>query len=315
VQLDSATDRRRLEVEQQRLLSLQPQVVALTRELAATEEAARQAARTTTVLLDQHRSREVAAEVAARVSGEEAKRLAELHGQGAAPLMEVQRTRVEAESRKANLAVEGLESRRLLSEQLGREGQTRAHQEELRRELALLQGTVATTTATIRVLEEELLKLEVRAPVDGEVAHVTPLTVGSVVQAGHAVARIVPQGDLVVIAEFEPGQALGRVREGQPARMRLDAFPWTQFGSLPVHVRTVASETAQARGGRVRVEFAIDADAPSVLPLQHGLPGSVEVALEEVSPWVLMLRATGEFLRADTRSTPAPLEAPRLEQH
>ena len=66
-----------------------------------------------------------------------------------------------------------------------------------------------------------------------------------------------------------PAVALGR-RAGQPARLRLDSFPWTQYGSLATTVSRVASEV---RDGRVRVELTVASEPPARLPLQHGLRG------------------------------------------
>ena len=79
------------------------------------------------------------------------------------------------------------------------------------------------------------------------------------------------------MAEFLPAVALGRVRAGQPARLRLDSFPWTQYGSLATTVSRVASEV---RDGRVRVELTVASQPTARLPLQHGLRGTVEVEVE-----------------------------------
>jgi hypothetical protein len=58
-------------------------------------------------------------------------------------------------------------------------------------------------------------------------------------------------------------------------------------------VRRVASEV---RDGRVRVELGVAPDAASRIPLQHGLPGTVEVQVERLAPATLVLRAAGKLL-------------------
>jgi hypothetical protein len=60
---------------------------------------------------------------------------------------------------------------------------------------------------------------------------------------------------LKITTDFLPPAALGRIQPGQPARLRLDA-------ALPI-------------------------------PLQHGLPGTVEVEVDHVSPATLVLRTAG----------------------
>ena len=95
------------------------------------------------------------------------------------------------------------------------------------------------------------------------------------------------------VAEYTPSAALGRVRPGQPARLRLEGFPWAQYGSLRATVAVVASEP---RDGRVRVELELQPDPGSAIPLRHGLPGTAEIEVERVSPATLVLRAAGKLL-------------------
>jgi membrane fusion protein (multidrug efflux system) len=132
------------------------------------------------------------------------------------------------------------------------------------------------------------------------------LSVGSVVDEGEILGRLIPHGTLRVVAEFRPADALGRIRPGQAGRMRLEGFPWTEYGSLPVRVTGVAAET---RSDQVRVELGVEG-RPSHAPLQHGLPGRVEVEIERVSPIALLLRGAGRWLDeprlAEGRPGPAP---------
>src|SRR5204862_4061883 len=92
-----------------------------------------------------------------------------------------------------------------------------------------------------------------------------------------------------------PQAALGRIAPGQQAKMRLDGFPWTEYGAVPAVVTRVASEV---RDGMVRVELAIDGSQPTRIPLQHGLPGSIEVTVERIAPAALVLRTAGRMLSA-----------------
>jgi membrane fusion protein (multidrug efflux system) len=77
--------------------------------------------------------------------------------------------------------------------------------------------------------------------------------------------------------------------------MRLDGFPWAQYGSIPATVSRVAGEV---RDGQVRVELGITPTAAFRVPLQHGLPGSVEIEVERLTPAALLLRTAGRLLAA-----------------
>ena len=95
------------------------------------------------------------------------------------------------------------------------------------------------------------------------------------------------------MAEFVPSEALGHIRSGQRAWIRLKGFPWTEYGTLRASVVSVASEI---RNGSIRVEFTVQANPTSAVPIQHGLPGMVEVETERVTPAALVLRAVGKVL-------------------
>jgi hypothetical protein len=62
---------------------------------------------------------------------------------------------------------------------------------------------------------------------------------------------------LQIMTDFLPPAALGRIQPGQPAQLRLDAAP--------------------------------------PIPLQHGLPGIVEVEVDHVSPATLVLCTAGRL--------------------
>ena len=87
---------------------------------------------------------------------------------------------------------------------------------------------------------------------------------------------------------------------GQKARMRLEGFPWSQYGSVPATVHLVAGEM---RNGFIEVELDLNTDVNPGVVFQHGLPGTVEV--ERLSPATLLLRAVGRRMGFDP---PAPQE-------
>jgi multidrug resistance efflux pump len=158
-----------------------------------------------------------------------------------------------------------------------------------------LSGLKLRIGATVDRLRSEMELRRVFASEDGIIGEVANLRAGTVIQEGQQLGTIVPEGALKVTAQFDPAVALGRIHVGQTARVRLDGFPWTQFGSVPAVVSKVANEV---RDGYVRVDLT-PAEFPRV-PLQHGLPGKVEIEIEKISPANLLLRVTGQSLRIPT---------------
>jgi membrane fusion protein (multidrug efflux system) len=286
-ELDTDEQQLRLEEERSRLTAVAPQIEALAQEVASEQQAVEDSRQANGVALEEARARVREVESAAQFKEEEAKRLAGLFREGVIAEMEVLRVRAEAQGRRAE--VESLQHAvtKLERQQRTAESERRVRIDKLLREKIELEGQRATSAATISRLQNEIERRTIRAPASGQLGEVTTSKEGAVVSAGDKLGTVVPSaGTLKIVAEFPPS-ALGRVRAGQGALMRLASFPWTQYGSLPATVTRIAGE---ARDGKIRVELAVRADAPSSIPLQHGLPGVVEIEIERVSPATLLLR-------------------------
>ena len=96
-------------------------------------------------------------------------------------------------------------------------------------------------------------------------------------------------GGTTVVARFSPA-IQGRIQPGQMARLRLDSYPWLQYGSVPAVVTTVPRTP---RDGWLEVRLNISAEPAPPITLDYGMTGAVEVAVEQVSPAELLLRAAG----------------------
>ena len=172
----------------------------------------------------------------------------------------------------------------------------------LERQVTALEGERETVQATVDRLEHEVSRRVVRAPVDGQVVEMPPITSGTMVKEGDRLGVVLPVGSLRAVADLPPPEALGRVRVGQRARVRLEGFPWAQHGTVAGTVTRVAGEV---RDNRVRVELAIDTSS-SRIPLQHGLPGVVEIEVDRMSPAALVLRAAGRTVDRPATAGPLP---------
>lgn len=288
----------RLQEESERLAGLSAQLAALAREVEAERRALAEAGRAAEAELEEARLRWREAAAAARQARDELARLESLHESGLVAEMDLARARTEADQRQA--AAEALDQARSRLEFARRrdESDRRRRLEELERERADLAGQETAARTSLARLEQEVERRRIRAPVAGRIGELAAVRVGSFVQAGDRLAAVVPAGEVRAVAEFPPAVALGRVARGQPARLRLTGFPSLQYGSVAATVDRVAGEV---RDGRVRVEFEVHPSQGSSIPLQHGLPATVEVEVERVSPAVLVLRAAGKLLGRPAR--------------
>lgn len=293
VELDADAQQLQLKEEHVRLTALAPQTSALQSQIAAEETALQRERQAVQVALEESNSRAKEADAGARLAEEEAKRQDQLFASGVVSEVDLHRARTAAQERRA--AAESLRFAvdRLERQQLTQESERQAHILELRTKLVQIEGEKGTAAAEIERLEGEVVRRSIRAPVDGRLGEVASVRVGSVVREGEKLAAIVPMGRLRIVANFLPPNALGRIRPGQHARMRLEGFPWAQYGSISATVTNLANEV---RDGRIRVELMVVADAGSRIPLQHGLPGTLEVKVEDISPASLVLRNAGQLL-------------------
>lgn len=226
---------------------------------------------------------------------EQERRLESATAQAAVADIDLGRARSERRRLFARLEQVQSEAVHQASQAHARDAQARARQEALLGQIAALEGERLQATATLERARSERDRLTIRAPLAGRLADVPPLGPGAWLGEGHRVATVVPEGKLRVVASFEPSRAMGRLRPGQVARIRLDGFAWTEHGMIDAQVDRVASEV---RDGTLSVEFSlVPGSKLRGADLQHGLTGTVEVAIESVAPVVLLLRSMGQATR------------------
>jgi membrane fusion protein (multidrug efflux system) len=305
VEMEDESERLRMNEAATARTTLSPQMAGLRDEIKAEEDSLREQIRVLEAATQKARKEHEEAEASARLAQEEADRLTRLHASGVVPEVELSRARTEAQRRRAAADALAIEVTRFQSERRSRESDSRVRIERLNRQIAAIEGQMTTSTSTINRLEYEIERRRIRAPIAGRLGEAAELRVGSVVHVGDQIGAIVPASGLRVVAHFRPSSALGRIGPGQPAELRLEGFPWGQYGSIRA---TVSNVTNEPRDGRIRVELAIETDPLSPIPLQHGLPGTVEVEVERISPANLLMRAVGKRLGAPQQAAPAPNE-------
>lgn len=119
-------------------------------------------------------------------------------------------------------------------------------------------GMLADQAETVAASRQELVKAEDRsrrqtitAPDAGIVTQVSVATVGGVVQTGEALMRLVPTTGALEASVTVPNQEIGFVEAGQDAVVKIDAFNYLRYGTLPGRVVKLSADavdpTAAAR--------------------------------------------------------------------
>ena len=297
-ELDASAARLQHEEARVQLIALRSQHQARLQEILTAEAARENEHHAARMALDEAVARHREADVAAQAAAKQATIFARLHRRGLASRLERLRTQAEADEKRAAANALRLAIHRLEGEQRTKDSDRTARLSQIRRELTQLEGDIDTAEAALVRLANIIDQSRIRAPIAGRLGEVADLQPGTVVQPGDTLGIVLPESPLQAVAYFPPAIALGRIQSEQPARLRLEGFPWAQYGSLDATVTSVAHES---RDGMIRVELQLVSEPPRTLPLQHGLPGTIEVEVERVSPATLVLRAVGKRFGASSQ--------------
>lgn len=289
VELDDQQARLERDAHLVALAGLRAQFAAGERELAALVAAIDTYRQGSRVRASEAQADAREAEVEAELAAGAAARDSVLAAQGFAPAELEETGRARLLGRRAGAAARRLHVTRTVAEGQERIAALEIERARLERQQSDLCGQIERREAALATFEHQLAEHRLRAPIAGTLGHAPPLHPGVVLTRGATVAQIVPDDELRIVAQFRAA-AIGRLAPGQPVRMRLDSFPWAEWGALRGEVVSVASE---AVGGLVRVECSIDPTSGPALPREHGLSGALEVEVERVAPATLFAREIG----------------------
>lgn len=300
MELDDASLRLSLDEKKARRSALTAQLPTIETEIKAFEQALAAAFEAGQAEVGEAKARGREASAVASFQETEAQRAARLRGEGLTTEADAARISAEALAKRAAAEAQGFGALRIGAQQRSRGSEIRAEIARLRREALALDGERRALEATIDSLHADIARRRIVAPIAGRIGEIAALREGAFVQRGDLVAAIVPKGDLRVVAAFAPA-VVGRLREGQTGQLRLDAFPWTDHGTVPIRVHSVATET---QNGQVRVELTVLPPTSSSIPMQHGLSGIAAIEVDRVAPAILLLQAVGQWGQPARRETP-----------
>ncbi len=84
--------------------------------------------------------------------------------------------------------------------------------------------------------------MTLRSPIDGTVSGSTVTSVGQVLTVGEQVMQIVPSDTKLEIECYLPNADIGFVRMNQDAVVKIDSFPFTDYGTIDGRVTRVAHD-------------------------------------------------------------------------
>lgn len=104
----------------------------------------------------------------------------------------------------------------------------------------------------LSMLEQEYAKFDereqleiVRSPVTGTVQQLTIYTLGAVLQPAQNLMVIVPDNDVQIAEVKILNKDIGFIRPGQNVTVKVDAFPYTRYGTIEGEVLSISRDSAQ----------------------------------------------------------------------
>jgi HlyD family secretion protein len=116
---------------------------------------------------------------------------------------------------------------------------------EVAKELREIQGKVAELVERRVAAEDQVMRVEIRAPQDGVVHELAVHTVGGVVAPGQQLMVIVPEADRLTVEAKLPPQSIDQVSLGQRAALRFAAFNQRTTPEINGVVTVVSADISQ----------------------------------------------------------------------
>ncbi len=162
-------------------------------------------------------------------------------------------------------------------------------------EAAQLEATLVDTQSLIEQTQAKLAHHEVRSPVDGILSTLEIDNIGEVVSAGKTLAEVVPAGTPLVLSAMVPQQDAGLIEIGMDTKIKLDAFPYQDYGVLSGTVVAISPDAKgiPETGTGYQVDISLDKDfvihEQQSIPLQVGQTASAEIIVRQrrIIDWLL----------------------------
>ena len=116
---------------------------------------------------------------------------------------------------------------------------------EVGKDLADIRGRTAELVEKKVAAEDQLKRIDIRAPQNGMVHQLDVHTVGGVISAGQQIMLIVPAADKLIVEAKVPPQDIDQVRVGQAAAMRFSNFSSRTTPEINGEVSIVSADVTQ----------------------------------------------------------------------
>ena len=120
----------------------------------------------------------------------------------------------------------------------------KAAQDDLYQATRIWSGAVQDINKALAHSEQ----LRIVSPVDGVVQQLSVHTIGGVVSAAQPLMLIVPDQSTLELEAYVQNRDIGFMKEGQEAQVKIDAYEYTKYGTIPAVVTHVSRDAVDFSG-------------------------------------------------------------------
>lgn len=139
-------------------------------------------------------------------------------------------------------------------------------------------------------------KYMLRSPINGTVAFTKFWSENQVINAGERLASIVPEGESKIIGTIQvPSSGFGKIRTGQKVNIKLNGFPYMEYGMLRAEVESVSLvPEEQSYIVAVNLNKGMQSSYREQLKFIQGMDGTADIITKDrrlISRFISPLRA------------------------
>lgn len=176
-------------------------------------------------------------------------------------------------------------------------------QSQLSNRIADLEAETEDLNSAVKLKENQLSLREILMPVSGVIIELGVNSPGLQLRQGEEVAQVIPDTAAQIVTLTVSNKDIGFVQPGIRARVKLDAYPYHRFGSVPGRVTRVFPLSGEAD---FRVDLALDSPTIDIdgrpMPIYAGLTTEVDLITGRNRIIELFIQTSRELLGKATDS-------------
>lgn len=159
--------------------------------------------------------------------------------------------------------------------------------QELRMQSTQLRAEISELQSRLQMAEQRLTRRFIYAPINGTVSSVQVKNVGEVIQPGQTIAELALQKVPLVLEAQLPNREAGFARVGMPVHIKLDAYPYQEFGMLSGKVQSISpdAQTDPKLGEVYKLKIKLDRSYiisnGRRIPLKTGQTANAEIVIRQ----------------------------------